>query len=250
MLLRLGYALGTTIPPGGPTPLKDESDHREWKKSDFHAFWEQEQGRTLSDSEKAVIDHGCIGITANNLEGGGNPSLLEVYDNFNSAHDAMAKHNSSWWNTHVSSSQYVMFGMLFWSNQDPDPDVRKNPNPSAFRGDPVTHKVNMSGYEYRRQPGRVNFDYGFWDESTQSFWHANHSEQGPDKPMIVYQSTRNRFPRVIDLGGGDIRYGYVDFDRAVYGVAVANNYDPTKARALGQPAPAPPVTPPTPPPPR
>jgi hypothetical protein len=68
--------------------------------------------------------------------------------------------------------------------------------------------------------------------------------------MKVYQSTRNRFARPIDLGNGDIRYGYVDFDRVVYGVAVANNYDPTKARALGfQPAPAPGVTlPPKPPP--
>jgi hypothetical protein len=53
---------------------------------------------------------------------------------------------------------------------------------------------------------------------------------------------------VFDLGGGDIRFGYLDFDRAVYGVAVANNYDPTKARALvPQPAPAPAVTPLTPP---
>ena len=250
ILLRLGYPLGTKIPAGAPTPLKDETDHREWNKSDFHTFWEQEQGRKLSDSEKKTIDRGCVGITANNLEGGGNPSLEEVYDNFSSAHDAMVKHNSTWWNTNVSSTKYVMFGMLFWSNQDPDADARKNPDPSAFRGDPVTHKVDMSGYKYRRQPGRVNFDYGFWDDSTQSFWHANHSEQGPDNPMIVYQSTKTRFARVLDLGGGDIRYGYVDFDRAVYGVAVANNYDPTKARALGpQPAPAPPVTPPSPAPP-
>lgn len=88
----------------------------------------------------------------------------------------------------------------------------------------------LSGYRFRRQPGRVNFDFGFWDASVQSFWHANHSDSDLSDPMIVYQSTKDRFARRIDLGGGDIRYGYVDFDRVGYGVAVANNYDPSKAR--------------------
>jgi hypothetical protein len=153
MLQRLGYPLAAPIPSGGPTPLLDEPDHREWKKTDFHAFWEEEQGRKLSDSEKSTIDRGCIGITANNLEGGSNPSLTEVYDDFARAQAAVVKHNSTWWNTYVSSTKYVVFGMLFWSNQDPDPTVRKKPNPSAFRGDPTTRKVDMSGYKYLRQPG-------------------------------------------------------------------------------------------------
>lgn len=229
-LLRLGYPLGKALPAGAPTPLTDETDHREWRKSDFHAFWEQEQGRKLSAAEKKTIDRGCIGITANVLEGGGNPSLDEVYDDFNKAHAAMVKHNSTFWNTYISSTRYVLFAILFWSNQDPDPAVRKNRDPSAFLADPVTRRIDMSGYRFRRQPGRVNFDFGFWDASVQSFWHANHADSDLSDPMIVYQSTKDRFARRIDLGGGDIRYGYVDFDRVGYGVAVANNYDPTKAR--------------------
>jgi len=238
-LARIGYPLGTALPPGAPTPLKDEPDHREWNKSDFHAFWEQEQKRKLTESEKKTIDRGCIGITANNLEGGGDPSLEEVYDDFDTAHAAMVKHNRTWWNTNVSSTKYVMFGMLFWSNQDPDDSKRENPNPSAFRGDPTTHKIDMSGYKYRRKPGGVNFDYGFWDDSTNSFWHANHKESGAANPMIVYQSTRNKFAKRYDLPDGSVRYGYAEFDRVAYGVAVANNYDPTKATPKATPAPAP-----------
>src|SRR5262249_42798331 len=55
-LARLGYPLGKALPPGAPTPLKDQPDHREWRKADFHKFWEQEQGRKLTASEKSTID--------------------------------------------------------------------------------------------------------------------------------------------------------------------------------------------------
>ena len=29
----------------------------------------------------------------------------------------MVKHNDTWWNRNVSSTKYVMFGMLFWSKR-------------------------------------------------------------------------------------------------------------------------------------
>jgi hypothetical protein len=254
VLARLGYRIGSPLPSGAPTPLKDLKDQRQWNKTDFHSFWEQEQGRKLTDSEKKTIDRGCIGITANNLEGGGNPSLKEVYDDFSTALAAVQKYNSSLWNTYVSSSKYVLFGMLFWSNQNPDREKRWDPDPTAFRGDPSTHRVDMSEFKNRSQPTKVNYDYGFWDPSTASFWHANHKENGPDDPMIVYQSTKEKFARRIVLANGDIRYGYDDFDRVVYGVAVANNYNADKARALNPttaptPAPAAGAAPPSPPPP-
>jgi hypothetical protein len=231
-LSRLGYKLWQALPSGAPTPVEDHApDQRKWRKADFLTFWETEQGRKLTADEKKTIDRGCIGITANNLEGSGDPSLDEVYDSFDAAYAAMDKHNHTWWNEHISSTQYVLFGMLFWSNQDPDATKRQNPDPTAFRGDPKTHRVDMSGYKYLRQPGMTNFDYGFWDQSTLSFWHANHADKA-DKPMIVYQSTKQKFAYPFTADDGTERYAYPDFDRAVYGVAVANNYDPTKARAL------------------
>lgn len=231
-LSRIGYRLDKPLPAGAPTPVEDHApQQRKWNKSDFYSFWETEQGRKLKAPEKRTIDRGCIGITANNLEGGGNPSLVEIYDSFSAAHSAMYKHNNTLWNTYVSSSQYVLFGMLFWSNQDPEVSNRADPDPTAFRGDPKTHRVDMSGYQYRAQPGKVNFDYGFWDESTSSFWHANHKDFGPDDPMVVFQSTKEKFAYPFTMPDGTARFGYDDFDRAVYGVAVANNYDVGKAKS-------------------
>jgi hypothetical protein len=105
---------------------------------------------------------------------------------------------------------------MFWSNQDPDDRKRKNPDPNAFKPDPKTGEVDMSGYKYREQPGFVNFDYAFWDEASNSFWHANHMDYGdPSDPMIVLQSTKEKFAQ-----------GYRDFDRVVYCIARANNYNP------------------------
>jgi hypothetical protein len=77
----------------------------------------------------------------------------------------------------------------------------------------------------------VNFDYGWWDEASQAFWHANHMDYGdPADPMIVLQSTEDKFATKV-MVGTETRYGYVDFDRVVYGVALANNYDPVLAAA-------------------
>jgi hypothetical protein len=57
-------------------------------------------------------------------------------------------------------------------------------------------------------------------------------ENGPVDPMIVYQSTADKFAHRFWMDDGSERVAYVDFDRVVFGVAVANNYDPTIARAL------------------
>lgn len=232
-LARMGYRLSAALPSGAPTPVEDHAPaQRKWNKSDFYKFWETEQGRTLNSSEKKTIDRGCIGITANNLQGGGNPSLVEVYDSFSAAHDAMNDYNSGFWRSLPWTDKYVMFGMLFWANQDPDATKRATPDTTSFKGKPGTHEVDMTGYNYLAQPGKTNFDYGFWDESTSSFWHANHMENGAADPMIVYQSTAGKFANHFTMPDGTDRYGYVDFDRAVYGVALATNYDPTIAKAL------------------
>ena len=65
-----------------------------------------------------------------------------------------------------------------------------------------------------RYKTHINFDYAFWDETTQSFWHANHAEPG----MKVYQSSKERFQQ-----------GYIDFDRTIYCVAITKVLDPEKA---------------------
>jgi hypothetical protein len=216
---RLGYNLDEPLPEGAEAPAHGaERGQRRYSVEQYIDMWEKEQGRKLTDREKKTIDRGCIGITANNLSGGGNPPLDNAYSTFEAAHDAMGRMNESLdalrakpeTAAQAQGKHAVVFAKMFWSNQDPDPEKRKKPDDKAFR--PDEHgKVDMSGYEYRAQPGYINFDYAFWDEASQSFWHANHSQPG----MKVYQSTKDRFAR-----------GYIDFDRVIYCVAIAENYDP------------------------
>jgi hypothetical protein len=57
----------------------------------------------------------------------------------------------------------------------------------------------------------VNFDDGFWDEASNSFWHANHMQ---------YKDAA--------------RAAAIDFDRIVFGVALAQNYNPGLAAIATQ----------------
>ncbi|MBM4393338.1 MAG: DUF4157 domain-containing protein [Deltaproteobacteria bacterium] len=227
----LGTPLGQQLPADAVKPMYGE-DHnqRRYSREQYEGLWEKEQGRKLKPHERATIERGCIGITANNLAGGGNPLQYSEgnFADFDRAHGFMDMKNQELHAMRANPAtasrapqgEYVMFAKLFWSNQK-DGD-NKAPDDKAFRPDDEG-RIDMSSYEYKGQPGYVNFDYGFWDDSTKSFWHANHMEyKDPEKrktnPMKVYQSTRDKFIA-----------GYIDFDRIVFGVALAQNYDPGKA---------------------
>jgi hypothetical protein len=127
-----------------------------------------------------------------------------------------------------------MFAQLFWSNQSADYDERFKHDDKAFLPDAKTGEIDMKDYKYRAQSrikkdavtgadvktSYVNFDYGFWDEASNCFWHANHMQykdpkRAADDPMKVLQSTREKYVK-----------GYLDFDRVVFGVAFAHNYNP------------------------
>ncbi len=246
----IGPRLDQDPDAGGPQPIEEykdaagEVEQRQWKPEDYVRMWQEEQGRAMTPAERETIDRGCIGITAANLQGGGNPlsSALKVFDNFDSAQKLMREKNSArnWFSSLplvgglFSKKRYVVFAKLFWSNQSSSSSERAKfktdaggrevaLDDSAYRADPRTHEVDMSGYKYKARPGFVNFDYGFWDDPTETFWHANHGvyEDAPDDPMIVLQSTREKFA-----------HGYDDFDRCVYGVALAENYNPALAAII------------------
>jgi hypothetical protein len=135
----------------------------------------------------------------------------------------------------AGKTRYVLFAKLFWSNQSAKWEDRFKADDKAFLPDPKTGEVNMKGYKYRAQSkweeneetgemeksSYINFDYGFWDEASQCFWHANHMEYRDDParmkkdPMKVLQSTKDKFTA-----------GYFDFDRIIFCIAKADNYDP------------------------
>jgi hypothetical protein len=226
----LGTKLDEPLPPGAETPVTETPGvQRKYTPEQYIKMWEQEQGRTLNSAEKDTIARGCIGLTALNL-GAVNPPLDNAFDSFDLAHrDMVARNNTlEWMRRHlpgVPPARYVVFAKLFWSNQNPDEARRATSDPAAFQPDPRSHKVDMSGYHYRARPGFVNFDYGFWDEASQSFWHANHMDyHDPNDPMFVLQSTKDKFAHLL-MEAGERRYGYRDFDRVIYCVALAENYD-------------------------
>jgi hypothetical protein len=100
--------------------------------------------------------------------------------------------------------------------------------------DPKTGEIDMKDYHYEAQSllkydaktgaaikkSYINFDYGFWDDASNCFWHANHlqykdPQRAAKDPMKVLQSTRDKFVK-----------GYLDFDRIIFCVALANHYNP------------------------
>jgi hypothetical protein len=234
---RIGTPLDQELPEGAQEPAHGETKgkQRRFTPEQYMEMWEEEQGRKMTQAERETIERGCIGITAQNLNGGGNPlgSAEVLFGGFDQAHKWMKEKNAARdWLSNLpivgkmfSNKRYVLFAKLFLSNQAEDPEARTKPNEDAYKPDPKTGKVDMEGYKYLPRVKEdmsgtyVNFDYGFWDESSQSFWHANHMrykdpERNARDPMIVLQSTREKFAK-----------GYIDFDRIVYGVAIAQNYD-------------------------
>ncbi len=239
----IGVALDQALPEGEKPPEfgEDKGLQRRWSPEQYIAQWEQEQGRKMTASERATIDRGCIGITAQNIAGGGNPlDYAEgTWGDFEHAQTAMREKNklldgAAAAGGAVDSTRYVLFAKLFWSNQSEDYEERFKPDEEAFKTDPVTGEVDMTGYEYRAQSrlkkdpvtgeekksSYINFDYGFWDDSSNCFWHANHMQyKDPKKraesPMMVLQSTRAKFTK-----------GYFDFDRIIFCIAKSSNYDP------------------------
>lgn len=221
MVARLGYPLGKPLPKAAEKPKHGEDpDQRRYSVSQFNSMWAA-QFHALSADESGNVDRGCIGITVLNLGlgFGTRPPLNEVYGRFDQARQVVAARNKQAGPIDPANpiTVWVMFAMLFWSGRG-----KVKPEPNAFRPDPVTGRVDLRGlgniYDDGR-PGYVNFDFGFWDELTQSFWHANHGVYaGMKTPEEIYQSTRGRFARKFWVKGEE-HVTYLDFDRVVYGVA-------------------------------
>ena len=226
VLARLGTPLDQPLPSSAEKPMYGEdAEQRRYSRLQYHGMWEAEQGHKLTFGMQKTIKRGCIGITANNL-GATNPPLDEIYSTFAKAKSIADSRNAGM--ERYPTKPWVVFAIHFWSNQDPDDTARALPDHSAFLPD-ASGKIDMTGYHYLEQPGSTNFDYGFWDETSGSIWHANHKEFGPADPMKVYQSTMSHFAERFEVTPGEWRFGYPDFDREGWGVAQADNYDPTKA---------------------
>ena len=156
-------------------------------------MWEKENCRKMTPTEKDVLDHGCIGITALNLGVNKNPPLDNSYATLK-----QAKIKAATMKKKCAKSGKVprIFSKRFYSDGD------------SYTPDPTTGKVDMSKYKYTAKPKPgggtyTNFDYGYYDEKSDSWWHANHAEPG----MKVYRSTLKHYSRPL-----------LDFDSQVFAV--------------------------------
>jgi hypothetical protein len=161
---------------------------KESKTHTFEAYikkWEALHGKTMTDTERKVLARGCVGITSLNLGIIPNPDLSECYGSFEGAWNASRKMNE-FLAVNFPDKKAIIFSKRFWSGDN------------DYTPDPQTGRVDMSKYDYTAKPGFTNFDYGFYDEATNKWWHANHCEpkisgpqckpKNPNEPMSVYES--------------------------------------------------------------
>lgn len=181
-------------PTGPPWPTSPPARSETITPDDYIRMWEAKNCRKMTPAEKGTLARGCIGITAVELGTSGNPPLDNCYATFD-----QAKKRSKEMERECArrGKAPMIFSKRFYSDGQ------------AYTPDPATGKVNMVGYRYRAKPKPsggtyVNFDYGFYDPTSDSWWHANHKEPG----MKVYRSTREHYSRPL-----------ADFDQQVYGVA-------------------------------
>ena len=218
-------------------PLPADEASRTWTVEEYIAAWETEHGREMTAEERFSLSYGCIGITMLNLgKGHTSPPLDLSFSTFDKARsvaaaldaimatqptvaglpDAINDNDELAVLKNVLNSfpvdpdpnvwKAVVFSKRFWSNQSADEHERVNPDDDAFLPDPVTGQVDMTGYAYHAKPGQTNFDYGWYDEENNCWWHANHAEPG----MEVYQSSLEYYSRPLR-----------DFDRQTFVVAFA-----------------------------
>ncbi len=173
-----------------PTHTPERSE--QYTPEEYKRLWEEKNCRPMTISELETLARGCIGITAVELgqaSGLPNPDLTHSYSTFERAKEVA---NSMAAECNKSGSEPMIFSKRFYSSG------------KSYLPDPKTGRVDMSIYDYKPKEGFTNFDYGFYDESSNSWWHANHKEPG----MKLYRSTLEHYSRPL-----------ADFDQQIFVVA-------------------------------
>ncbi len=131
-------------------------------------LWEKQQGRAMTPEERKRLAAGCVGVTRTNL--GGSASTSDCYRTFE-----QAKKRADELELQVGVRPYI-FSKRFWS--------MGKPFPTDAGG-----KVDMSNDTGDSPAGEVNFDYGWWDEKSDTWWHANHCD-----PLTGSASCKQAYP--------------------------------------------------------
>ena len=173
---------------------------------DYVRKWEAEKGRAITPDEKTELERGCVGISS--IQIGADPldKLDRCYDTFENSLRVARADNEKFRKAGMETSKKSMiFSMRFWSGgRDYEPDNRGRVDMSDYGS-----RLD-SGDAWKPKPGGdsyVNFDFGYYDETTGMWWHANHRQPG----MEVYESTLEYYSQAL-----------ADFDRQIFCVATVN----------------------------
>ncbi len=162
--------------------------HKEYTLDQYIKLWEAQMDRKMTDEERETLATGCIGITAKNL--GGTPPTDDCYDSFEHAKaraDELDK----------QGARPFIFSKRFWA--------QGRAFPVGAGG-----KVDMTNDVGPDPEGKTNFDYGWYDEEADTWWHANHCDpvtggagcrkEYKDERMKVYQSTLDYYSSGASFG--------------------------------------------------
>jgi RHS repeat-associated protein len=163
---------------------------------EYITYWEKHfnGGKTMTVKQRMTLYSGCIGVTALNLGITGqvtsknHPPLYPAYLSLDKAKEAAKKMEENIRNNpemYANGEHVVLYAKRFYARRESD-----------WQADPITGIVDMSKYDYnsRRSPVHSNFDYGFYDEKNDLWWHANHAHD-PEHghPMRVASDIHEEF---------------------------------------------------------
>jgi hypothetical protein len=174
--------------------------------------FQNDNGRCMTPGELKTLKRGCIGVTMINLgQTIGNPKNIgNSYENSTNPCIAFKRALAKAKEIELDKGVKVLvYSTRFWTDDT-----------SKYRGD-ASDIVDMRGAKFKSRVLNnevfINFDFGFYDEETNSFWHANHCHHCEDGdgndmgPMTVYKSDFNKFTRPL-----------LDFNRTIFSYIITN----------------------------
>jgi RHS repeat-associated protein len=162
--------------------LNPSPEERNYSVNEFISkAWPKMTGKEMTDKQKVRLEDGCVGITSCiiGMPGTTFTILNGGYNTLGQAQDAKKKAELT-----NPTAKFVIFSVRFYSA-----------DPVKFRPD-RSGKINMLGWDFNesRPGGGFNFDYGYLNEPTGMWWHANQANI-PKGSMIIKQGTLFDFSR-------------------------------------------------------
>jgi hypothetical protein len=191
---------GTGEGQGTLPPLEQGESSRSYSVEEFIRAWEQQHGgQRMPDELRSVLYGGCIGITALNLGessyGPGHPPMSFCYDTLAHAQAAATKAQGA------TGARPYIFSKHFYSRG------------RSYAPADATGRVNMQQHDFFADRRSGSFDYGWYDETNNTFLDATHCDArapgcNTSEAMRIIQNTPENWASQVEPGS--------DYDVGVY----------------------------------